>query len=540
MNLSRELFSSVVRTWIAFLAAGTFFAMMVPMGEGFDEPWHFSYIQQIAQQRQLPRGHSSKISKEVDFFIHTHPIAWGLHESHPNLISYDEYWSARISEESERLLQSLRFSGEFVDSDTEMSTQYEGHQPPLYYFISAPVFAIAARLFSFMDTFLVLRLFSVVLSSFVVAPALFLAYTIFRDNTAASKVGALLVLFPGIYPSVARVSNDALVIPLACGALLFLVLFLQKQEGTFGVRHIKLIKQVPDPFLGLCAFVVAGLWTKAFFISIVAGILLVMAIYRQFKPAAILMLVSVLGWPWYVYNFFQTGSFTGLPETIATNTSVLASTRLFSVLDWRNVFSVVTGSHIWIGNWSFISVRSWMYRVVLWLFVLGILGLLRHGRRSLRPVLPLIVVYITFGAGLAYYAIQVFQATGLSVAQGWYLSSFVPVEALLFVAGCRSWFAQRWRPAVIFAQIVLTLLLVYSAAFVEMPYYAGMTAHKPDGHLAAYVPHLGDFGIISARPLRFYPHVPTFFPWILLLGVIGFALDSVARRNGDPSRKPRP
>src|SRR5215510_15822266 len=121
VNLSKEFFSSVVRTWIAFLVAGTFFAMMVPMGEGFDEPWHFSYIQQIAQQRQLPRGHSSKTSKEVDFFIHTHPIAWGLHESHPNLISYDEYWPARSSEQSDRLLQSLRFSGEFVDSDTEMS-----------------------------------------------------------------------------------------------------------------------------------------------------------------------------------------------------------------------------------------------------------------------------------------------------------------------------------------------------------------------------------------------------------------------------------
>src|SRR5207247_8137272 len=89
-------------------------------------------------------------------------------------------------------------------------------------------------------------------------------------------------------------------------------------------------------------------------------------------------------------------------------------------------------------NWSFLSVRSWMYRVVFWLFVLGVMGLIRGRIRSVSGALSLIICYAVFIAGLIYYATQVFQETGTSVAEGWYLTSFIPAEAVLFSAGLQS------------------------------------------------------------------------------------------------------
>src|SRR5207249_10297161 len=58
--------------------------------------------------------------------------------------------------------------------------------------------------------------------------------------------------------------------------------------------------------------------------------------------------------------------------------------------------------------------------------------LLGRSTRSNRGVITLVTAYLVFAGALVYYATQVFQQTGTSVAEGWYLTTFLPVEALLF------------------------------------------------------------------------------------------------------------
>jgi hypothetical protein len=74
-------------------------------------------------------------------------------------------------------------------------------------------------------------------------------------------------------------------------------------------------------------------------------------------------------------------------------------------------------------------------------------------------------VYISFAAGLAYYATQVFQAVGLSVAQGWYLTLLIPVEFLLIVAGRAALWGKSWWVPVYFLQLIFVLFMVYSEVF---------------------------------------------------------------------------
>ena len=170
-----------------------------------------------------------------------------------------------------------------------------------------------------------------------------------------------------------------------------------------------------------------------------------------------------------------------------------------------------------------------MYRAIFWFFLWGLVGLLGRSTRSNRGVITLVTAYLVFAGALVYYATQVFQQTGTSVAEGWYLTTFLPVEALLFVAGVRSLFRQHWKWAAATMKLFLIALLAYSAAFISLPYYAGIASHKPDGHLATYHPQLSDFSLMTSRLLRFHSWIPAWLPWLLLCAVIAFGLYSIER-----------
>src|SRR5436309_11582990 len=147
-----------------------------------------------------------------------------------------------------------------------------------------------------------------------------------------------------------------------------------------------------------------------------------------------------------------------------------------------------------------------MYRVFGWLFGLVLAGCFRRRVRiNHRTIFPLAVGYAVFGAALIYFATQVFQQTGMSVIQGWYLTLFIPVEAVLFVAGAQGWFGGRWYWVVSALVVASFALLIYSAVFVALPYYAGITSHNPSGHLTTYHPALQDSSVMTHRLLRFQP-----------------------------------
>jgi hypothetical protein len=242
-----------------------------------------------------------------------------------------------------------------------------------------------------------------------------------------------------------------------------------------------------------------GLWTKAFFIPIVGAAVLILFLYGKTRSAVSLFLISMAGWLWYASTFVHTGSITGLPETVLAHTSVPSSLDALRKLDWRNMLVVMRSSHIWIGNGSLLGVRSWMYQSITWFFVLTLVGLIRQKRMTAqRTIGPLVLGYAAFGVALIYIGTQVFQQTGMSVIQGWYLTLFIPVEAVLFVAGAQGWSPKNWRWIVRVLIAFLFALLVYSSLFVALPYYAGLVKHGSTYHFA-----LRDFSLITERLLRF-------------------------------------
>jgi len=509
---------SLLLAWGAFLSGATFLAIMTPVGEGFDELPHLGYIQYVGQLNSLPLlTHGKYPSQELESFLINHPVGWSVHRD-PRFTakSYEQYWASTPPSRAvaDMAVKNLHFNGNYVASAAHLTYPDESHQPPLYYLLAAPVFAIASRYSSFVQTFEVLRLWSVLIASFIIPAAFVLAKSVFKSHAEREITLALIVLFPGLYPAIARISNDALAAPLACWALVGVVRFLKTEQSLY--LYI------------LALSMLGGLWTKSFFVPILLGVVLVLLAYGKIRPACTVLLVSIAGFPWYVLNILHSGSLTGLPEAVLAKSSIISSVAALAELDWDNVWRVARSSHIWIGNSSLLLVRTWMYQLIAAFFLLGILGLFCRPRMMLR-FLPLIVSYIVFCAGLLYYTTQVFQLTGSSYANGWYLASFIPVEAVLFIGGMQGLVGKHWKWPTATCALFLLALFIYTAAFVELPYYSGLTAHTVSGSVTAYHPSVGDFPIMSTRLLRFYPNVPEFLPWLLLSFFAAFGIWNIFR-----------
>jgi hypothetical protein len=278
--------------------------------------------------------------------------------------------------------------------------------------------------------------------------------------------------------------------------------------------------------LGLA--LLAGLSTKAFFIPVLFAVLISFLWLKEIPSAAIVLVTSGAGWIWYARNFWITGSLTGLPETVQANTTVAGSVSSIGLIGWLDVFRLAAVSHVWMGNWSLLQYRGWIYQTVLYMFGIGIAGFILHTAKSRKPVNRVMVfIYLSFVASLIYYATQVFQKTGIPVIQGWYLSPLVPLEAFAFVTGIRFLLSARGMTfAVAFAALCFLAMSIYGNVFIAAPYYTGMISHAPSGHLRAYHPQWSDIPVICARLTRLHPWIPDAIPLSLASGVLllGLAL----------------
>jgi hypothetical protein len=212
---------------------------------------------------------------------------------------------------------------------------------------------------------------------------------------------------------------------------------------------------------------------------------------------------------------------TGLPETVIGKITPAMTINALRKLDWVSLATVLRSSHIWIGNWSLLGVRRWWYLIIFWIFIVALLGFVRKpGQLLARRVRPLILIYFGILAALVYYATQVFVHKGVTAAEGWYLTSFVPIEALLFAAGSYALLGARARWLAALLGLCCLALTVYGAGFVAMPYYSGLIHHNPAGAVTSFHPSLWDFPLMTSRLLRYSSALFGVVAWLLFLNAI--------------------
>jgi hypothetical protein len=338
-----------------------------------------------------------------------------------------------------------------------------------------------------------LRLFSLLLASAAV-PLLFLAARrAFGDDALAAWTTAAAACMPGLMVDVVRVGNDALAV-----SLMTLLAWLSLAWETLSARRC----------VALGLLLGAGLLTKAFFFPVVPALAL-LAIVRNRRegrgwPAAagraglVLAACAAVSGLWFARNLALTGTLTGVMQSVAlAGTPVLAYLLAVPRVDWYNAVDSLLVSHIWFGNWSFLGLRAWVYKLFMTLYLLaaaGLAGWVPAWRRrrdgaaviSAGAALTLLNFAAWFWLGLLYHVLITWMASGQSSSAGWYLYCLVAPEAILLVAGLCRWVpAGKRRPVPALLCGLFVLLDLWGMFLVMIPYYTGQIVHRGAGPAVA-------------------------------------------------------
>ena len=415
--------------WLAFLVHGAFYCHLIPLWEGFDEWGHYAFVEYLRLHGTLPLP-SDDVTEEIHDSVESEPIR---HE------------------------------------EVEPLKVFEAQQPPLYYwilsvpnriFIHTPISIRVHRL----------RLFSVLIASLVIPLAYLAALELFYSRAIALSVCALIVSMPALMIDISRIGNESLSIAIASWIILLL---LRQSQSVTG-------RLVGPPILAAAAFsggsalglaLGLGLLTKAYFLAFIPVLLLRRRIY------SLLVAIAIGGW-WYWRNFRLTGTLTGeVTDVAVSKLGFAAKLAAIGKVHWLRVLDSAVWTHIWTGAWSFLTVRSWMYRVfeVVFLIVaiMVVLALARRPIGRFKGKLALLCsLEALFALGISYQSVLIFLAKNIMFAPGWYFYALVVAEALLLASGMLLLVGRkRVLLAMGFLIALFVALDVYTAIFVLARFY---------------------------------------------------------------------
>jgi hypothetical protein len=156
-------------------------------------------------------------------------------------------------------------------------------------------------------------------------------------------------------------------------------------------------------------------------------------------------------------------------------------------MPWRTAINVAWGSHIWIGGWSFLGVRSWMYQVFSWIFLIGFVGsVVRMILMKSQSLMSLWLVYLGFWISMLYHAFVNSINVGNPVTTGWYLYAVVVCQMTIVASGLYQLLPQRWSGAMASLTGLFLMLEAYATHFVLIPYYTGLIRHNASGTLDTF------------------------------------------------------
>lgn len=441
----------VLLIWGCFVLRGTFYACALPLWEGFDEYAHYARIEFLATEGREP-SRSTPLPEDVAETLARVPAKNGG-------MTYDEYW--KLAPEARHRSFPAGSAG-----------IYEAQQPPLFYWLSAVLYRITGDI-SLASHVIVMRIFCVLLASFSIPFGFLIALRVFAKSTLAMQAAALIACMPVLTFTATHVANDGLAIGL----------------GTIVVWSVLERKRAALLFsLG------AALLTKGYSLAFLAPVVLLLFYRdaRRFAAIALSGAAAIAGW-WYWQTWAATGSLTGNVILVHPGLPQMAGTILrFPVLKAAD-FSWIT--FLWIGNWSFLVVRGWMYRAMAVLCLVALAGVVPLARKRNAGITLLGAFVFFFALAIAYFAVGSLVVSGYPNAYGWYACCLVAPIAILLFAGLHTVMPRLKTAAGPILAIALSALELFGTHFYMLPYYTGFISYSPAGGLPAFrLAQLGNGG----------------------------------------------
>ncbi len=442
------------------LANAALYSSLLPLWEGFDEPFHYGYVQYLAAARRLPVLGQTDISREVWQSMLACPASHVVQRTRPELQTFDRYFAlgpeARAQERAR--LEAIPP----YDAAGSAQSNYEAHQAPLAYLLLAVPDRLLSRL-PIPTRILWLRILGAAacaLLTYLAAGRLFRALEL---PAPLDFLGLFSIFACQMYwATAAHVANDWLAVPLSIWFFAALADFARQPR----LRNTVL----------LAVAVSLGLLAKAYFLPL-AGVALCAVAFRHRRGLpAFAAVVAVLAGPWYARNLALYQSLTATVES-ASGIGPRQVIAALGRVPWGHSIPYMLRGALWTGNNSFVSFSSTTLNCVLALLAAGVVAYAVHAFRrpaasaAERAVLGAMAVY---GCAIVYVTGSefLFRQGASAGASPWYLEVLLaPALAVSFLGVAR---APRFGACVAIATVLLWTYICLATYLVKLiPLYGG-------------------------------------------------------------------
>ena len=527
--------SAIILLLLGNFLLGASYIAMLPIWEGFDETSHFSYIQLVADNRELPLDRKDPISSDVERYYDYAPI--------PHALSSKLKSSDRLTYKS-FFLKSDKFISkghDFIHSTHNYPRKYlpghgyswESQHPPLYYILLSPVYLMTNSL-SWSKQIFFLRITSYFFAWLGLVLGAFGCLGIAKNQTTIKKVqlwnwaaigcGLWPVFFPAWFSDVARLGNDSVCVLLI--ALTWIVCLRMIQRGV-SIKYFLLMGLI----LGL------GCLTKAFFVPVSMGVL-AFWVFRQrkvggrsglkqvvgFSSSALILIMILSGW-WYWNNLVQYGVLLGSNEMIWLQLAGGLWKELnekFTFYQWVRGHSVILITFAFIGSWSALK-PPWVFLLPIGMSVLGVtsfyLWTIRHYTKTSKEWFP-VWLSIPLLVGLSYHVLIRIGLTGEGRGTGGYFLHILatPLASALGISLYGIWNRRLFR-AITQAYFGYIILFSIGITWLQSLFFSGLISASKEERIYSFPEQLPSFWGLAEAYQRLhvlvYPNVGLF---LLVIG----------------------
>ena len=478
--LARALEKRGRLTWLMALGAfallnSTLYSCLLPLWEGFDEPFHYAYVERLATHGDIPLAGRTPLSAEIWESLHLAPGSPAVTRNLPFVTAFSDYFALTPAERSARRRALYALNTGLRWSDAAGTSNYEAQQPPLAYLLLAAPDSGGASL-SLPARVLMLRLICGAAGGLLTAGlTIWLAAQLGLSPPGQYAAAFIVLCSQMFYACVARVANDWLAIPLVVLMLIGLIRFRRQP------------RRANAALLG--AAIAAGLMAKAYVLSwalFTIGATLWTGWHSKDARRSgwlVLGIVAVAAGPWHVRNVLLYGNVSGV--LLAGELGWRDALHALPSLSWPKVLIASAHGAIWTGNNSLIPFSARTVDMALALMLAAAVLWLLTVRESVHGADEWLMAAAccSYIPALVYYCgmLSAFaRSPGVAVAP-WYLQVLSPPLACLLILGCaRAVRFGRWTATALLGLSAYVLCATYLIKLI--PLYSGYPA--PQVHIA--------------------------------------------------------